>query len=53
MCRKKLKVIFYDRHDVNFTKVLIDIGMLFSIGQVYFPNNFVYTKKNEFLLLFD
>jgi hypothetical protein len=46
-----MKVIFSDRQDVNFAKVLIDIGMLFSIvGQVYFPNKFVYTKN--FLFLF-
>jgi hypothetical protein len=45
-----MKVIFSDGQDVNFTKVLIDIDMLFSIGQVYFPNSFVYTKN--FLFLF-
>ena len=54
-----MKVIFSGRQDVNFAKVLIDIGMLFSIKEVYFPNNFVYTKKTFFffsirnLIMFD
>lgn len=48
---RKWKLSFSNRQYVNFAKVLIDIGMLFSIKEVYFPNNFVYTKKN-FLFLF-
>ena len=42
-----MKVIFPRRKDVNFTRVLIDIDVLFSNGQVYFPNHFVYIQKTS------
>ena len=44
----KVFCFFSNRQDVNFAKLLIDTNMLFSIRQVYFPKNFVYTKEPFF-----